>query len=227
MNDSFSNEKNIRRMIEQYKESFEKYGDSELSLMWSKSGHNERLESLTNNLNLDNSTILDYGCGLAHLKEFIAKKYNDFCYTGVDIVQEFILYNNSKYNNNQLKFNLINDYNDIEEKYDYIFISGVFNVLIKNNFQEQFNYVKIILEYLFEKTNICLSMNFMSDDVDFINEDSYHQNINELYDFVSKTLSKRLILDRSTMPYEFTMKIFKNTEKEKNIYKYKVSNENC
>lgn len=219
MNDSFSNEKNTKRMIEKYKESFEKHGDSTRALMWSKFGYNERLESLTANLNLENSTILDYGCGLAHLKEFLSLRYRNFHYTGVDIVEDFISHNNDKYNDIKSEFNLINNYTDILENYDYIFISGVFNVLIENNFQEQFNYIKVVLIYLFEKTNICLSVNFMSDDVDFINEDSYHQNINELYNFVSKTLSKRLILDRSTMPYEFTMRIFKNLKKGKNVYK--------
>ena len=205
-------------MITAYKSSFKKYGDSELSLMWSKNKFENRFQTLSSNIiQKENFSVLDFGCGLAHLKEYLDSKYDNYQYVGVDIVDEFIHFNQQKHN--EVEFIKIVTYEEIQKKFDYIFISGVFNVLFKDSYEEQFKYICTVLVHLFEQTNGYLAVNFMSKDVDFINEESYHQDVKEIYDFVVRKISKRVIIDQSTMPYEFTLKVFKDVEKIENVYK--------
>ena len=212
--------KNLENIKKKYLSAFKIHGDSELSLMWSKSGQKERLEALTSHLNINkNSTILDYGCGLSHLKLYLENKNLTFKYHGVDIVDDFVMHNIEKFTSFNTKYTTIAGFKDITENYDYIFISGVFNTLMFDTPAEQFKYIASALIYLFSKTDTCLSVNFMSTDVDYISEGSYHQNVNEIYNFAVENLSKRLIIDQSYMPYEFTLKIYKNDGKIQNIYR--------
>ena len=61
----------------------------------------------------------------------------------------------------------------------------------------------------------------MTDQVDFIQEGAFHQNVLELYEFAKEKLTKRVAVDESYMPYEFTFHFFKDEEilKPDNIYK--------
>ena len=210
-------------MIEEYEKTFDIYGDSVSSLQWSEFGTKERMEALVFNLELNGANVLDFGCGLAHFKDFLDEKFNDINYNGVDIVEKFIINNKEKYKNSvSCSFKKINKYQDVTLNYDYVFISGVFNILIKNSFQEQFDNIKEVLTYLFSLSNIALSINFMNKDVDFINDGSYHQDVLELYKFISSSLSKRFVINQSYMPYEFTVTIYKNQSKVKNVYEESV-----
>ena len=105
--------------------------------------------------------------------------------------------------------------------FDYVLISGAFNMSYFEDLEKHKNLVYEILESLFSKTSVYLSVNFMSDQVDFIQEGAYHQNINELLRFVLERLSKRYVLDCSYMPYEFTITVFKDQtiKRPDNIYK--------
>ncbi|WP_321469660.1 class I SAM-dependent methyltransferase [Halarcobacter sp.] len=207
-------------MISDYKNAFINNGDSTSSLMWSDSGNLERMNALIKNLHISNSSVLDYGCGLAHFYEYLLKNFKEFNYTGVDIVDDFVDYNQKKYQKEtNTVFYKVDDHSDVKEKYDHIFVSGVFNVLIKENYTQQFEYIKESLLYLFSITNYSLSINFMSTNVDFINEGSYHQNVMEIYNFINRNLSKRIYLDQSYMPYEFTIRVYKSIKINRNIYK--------
>lgn len=206
-------------IIKQYKESFAKHGNSPNAVFWPKGRQDERFTALTRFISKDKFCILDFGCGLAHLRIYLEKNYpNKFEYTGADIVDDFIRENRKNFSND--KFILINTASDINEHYDHIVSSGAFNMLYVNDVQEHKKRVFGILTELFSKTNVSLSVNFMTDAVDFIQTGAYHQNIKELYDFVFADLTKRIVIDQSYMPYEFTITLFKDQTilRPENIY---------
>lgn len=200
-----------------YRHAFEQFGDSPNAVFWPKGRQWERFNSLTSQIKIDNFSLLDYGCGLGHLFTFLQDRFSTFSYTGVDIVDEFIAQNKSKYPTS--KFLKINDFGDVKNNYDFITIAGVFNILY-TNLNDHKKIVFNTIKHLFEYTNIALSINFMTDLVDFKSENSYHQNIPEIFEFACNHLSKRLIIDQSYMPYEFTITIFKDAEiiRPANIY---------
>lgn len=203
----------------QYKEAFNKYGYSEKSVFWPKGRQNERFEALTRLINKKKFSILDFGCGLGHMFDYLNRNFEgNFKYQGLDIVEDFITQN--KLMHPTIDFQLINHYSDVKNNFDYILISGVFNMSYFDNLQKHKNFVYEILEELFKKTDVCLSVNFMTDQVDFIQKGAYHQNIEELLSFIKLKLSKRYVLDCSYMPFEFTITVFKDQtiKKPDNIY---------
>lgn len=209
----------VEKVKKQYQEAFSKYGNSEKSVFWPKGRQKERFDALTRSISKRNFSVLDFGCGLGHLFQYLNENYRgEFIYHGVDIVDSFINHNILTYPNTN--FQLIEDYTEINQSFDHILISGVFNMSYFEDLEEHKDMVYKILAGLFNKTKVYLSVNFMSDQVDYTQEGAYHQNIVELLKFVSGTLSKRYILDCSYMPYEFTITVFKDEtiQRPDNVY---------
>jgi trans-aconitate methyltransferase len=206
-------------IIKQYKNSFAEHGNSPNSVFWPKGRQAERFKALTQQIATENFSVLDFGCGLAHLRNYLTDHFsNQNIYTGADIVDDFIQENKKNFPKDT--FTLIQSHKDISEEYDYIVSSGAFNMLYTDNIKDHKEIIFDILSHLFSKSKIYLSVNFMTDAVDFIQPGAYHQNIPELYDFITKNLSKRVVIDQSYMPYEYTVTIFKNQNilRPENIY---------
>jgi trans-aconitate methyltransferase len=208
------------KIIKQYKESFAVHGNSPKAVFWPKGRQKERFVALVKNFNTTKEfSILDYGCGLSHfrlfLKEVFTQKVN---YTGVDIVDDFI--HENKVNLPNDNFILLTSHIDVTNEYDFIVSSGAFNILYTSSVDSHQKIIYDILSHLFSKTKVALSVNFMTDAVEFIQEGAFHQNVKELYDFASENLTKRLVIDQSYMPYEFTITLYKDQTiiRPENIY---------
>ena len=192
-----------------YEVAFTQHGDSPDAVLWPKGRQDIRFQALTKNISEKGGfSVLDYGCGLAHMKEYLDYRYENVSYMGADMLKIFIDAAKSKYP--ESSFYHVRSPEEISECGDYVFSSGVFNMLYTKDPKEHRDLVFNIISSLFERTNKFLSVNFMSDAVDFRQENSYHQNVEEIYHYVFKNLSRRLLVDCSYMPYEFTITIWKN-----------------
>ena len=187
--------------------------------MWPKGRLDLRFDALTGPIAHDDFSILDYGCGLGHLKAYLDKRFDEFAYCGVDIVGEFIKENLRNFPDGV--FREIESYKSIADQFDYVVLSGVFNLLYTDDVDRHQRNVRETLLNLFGNTKIALSVNFMTDQVDYKQPFAHHQNVFEIYEFVSKYMSPRLFLDQSYMPYEFTIVAYRDQEilRPDNVYR--------
>lgn len=206
------------KLINVYNKGINEYGYTQEALGCLKDRRISRFSALTNNLNLDLSSILDFGCGLGDLVSFLSNNKISATYHGVDINQKLITQCKKEFP--KQKFNAINSYTDIKTSYDFIFISGVFNDKWVENEEEQEKIIQGILTHLFQYTNHALSLNFMTTDVDFRAKNAYYQDMYSIVKFISQNLSKRMIVNTSHLRYEYTIRIFKNEDIDFN-YAYK------
>lgn len=215
----------MEHLIRTYQEAFEQFGDSPKAVLWPKGRQDVRFKALTKYIHKTTPfSILDFGCGLGHLCDFLQEaSYNQFSYTGVDLVPAFIEHNQQKFSTH--KFQCIKQVSDIKGQYDYIVSSGAFNILYCADMAQHQEMVFDALEHLFQCANVALSVNFMRDEVDYMQESAFHQNINLLYTFVSTSLSKRIDIDTTYMPFEYTITVFKQQEftKPDLLYSFPVS----
>ncbi len=201
----------LSSVVDKYKQQFTLHGRSGTSLFAPKDRNKVRFSAIEKNISygLNNWTLLDYGCGFGNLNSYLKSCRTDaFTYHGVDIVEEFI--NSNKNIEPEIDYKLICSYEDIKENYDYISIVGVFNMMYCNSIQVHKKIVQDTVKYLFSKCNKWISINFMTDDVGYVQGDAYHQNPVEFYNYAYNNLSKRIILDQSYLPYEFTITIYKD-----------------
>jgi hypothetical protein len=199
----------MKHILDMYEDAFRRHGDSPHAVLWPKGRQEERFHALTRNIReTGDVSLLDYGCGLAHLKQFLDGRFRNVQYSGADAVASFVETCKQKYPCSH--FQRLQSPGELKGNYDYIVSSGVFNILYTPEPIAHRDIVFGMLTQLFERTNIYLSVNFMTDVVDFRQPDTYHQNVAELYTFVFEKLSRRLVLDQSYMPYEYTITVWKD-----------------
>jgi SAM-dependent methyltransferase len=206
-------------LIQQYQYSFAKHGDSPAAVMWPRGRQELRFDALTKHFSGSNFSVLDFGCGLGHLKDYLDKHYINYKYYGVDVVPEFVKWVSEKYVG--IETQLINSYLDLLIPVDHIVISGTFNIIEGGDRLAYIKQVEDTLIHLFGLSRLSLSVNFMTDRVDFTQPDALHMNVEFITDFIRSHLSPRIIVNESYMPYEFTIITIKDNEiiRPENIYK--------
>jgi hypothetical protein len=207
----------ITAQREAYRKLFAEHGRSEEALCWSKNKQHIRFEALHRYLTREAATLLDYGCGLGDLMPWLAEHKPRFSYFGVDIVDEFVKSNRATYSS--MQFQTIASPAEIEGRFDYCAMSGVFNMRTTDASSHR-SLIEETMTAVFEKVDHALAIDFLSTDVDFQHPAGHHQEIGALTAFVSKHLSRRYNIDKTYLPFEYCITIFKDSaiSKPRNVY---------
>ncbi|GIP19110.1 SAM-dependent methyltransferase [Paenibacillus montaniterrae] len=201
--------KDLRSIIERYEDRYSKYGYSPITLGWDKGKQFIRFDILLDYFDLDNRTFLDIGCGFGDLCFYLNQKVSAFQYLGVDIVPKLIEIANERYSNNTTMF-LEGDFLNMEfmeNSFDYVIGSGIFNFKLQD--VDNYEYVYSIMKESFYVARHGVAFNFLSDQVDFHKEITFHSNPLKILEF-AYSLSKNVVLRNDYMPFEFTIYIFKD-----------------
>lgn len=196
--------------LKRYNDRLEKFGYSEEALGWSRNKNDIRFEALIKEWvqELENSSIADFGCGFGDLFYYLSniKKIKNFSYMGIDINENLI--KTGKIHFPKADFwvgDIVKD--DFNQKFDFIFSSGVFNhKLIKNN---EYEFIEETLTKINELSTKGFAINFLSDKVDFELEHTFHSNPGKILEMAFK-YSNNVVLRNDYMPYEFTIYVRKD-----------------
>lgn len=206
-------------LIEQYQRAFAAHGDTPAGVLWPRGRQALRFDALTRHFSGDGFSVLDYGCGLAHLKSYLDQRFSQYAYYGADLVPEFVQTVAAKYP--AAKVQLVQSHADVTKPVDHVVISGTFNIIDGDDRTAYVKRVHAALLHLFGLARVSLSVNFMTDRVDFVQPQALHMNVESMMDFIRRNLSPRLKVDESYMPYEFTLVALKDSEivRPDNIYR--------
>lgn len=201
--------------IGRYEERLKNFGYDLRTLGWrTKRQQYIRFKNLIQIGNLNNTSVLDLGCGFGDLYDFLSEQNIQVEYTGYDISPKIIevaieMHPNLNF---EVKDILIDK---IDNKFDYILESGIFNWKLTNNYA----FVKKMIKKCFDLCNIGLAFDMMSSYVDFYDEKLFYYDPVKIFKFCKK-LSKRIVLKHDYMPYEFIIYIYKIDEIDnENVFK--------
>jgi hypothetical protein len=135
------------------------------------------------------------------------------------MVPEFVQAAVAKYP--EARMQLVRSHADVLTPVDHVVISGTFNIIEGADRGDYVDRVHSALSHLFRLARVSLSVNFMTDRVDFVQPQALHMNVEAVMDFIRRNLSPRLRVDESYMPYEFTLVVLKDSEivRPDNIYR--------
>lgn len=104
-------------------------------LGWEDSrSHRARFESFISNIEISKyKTFLDVGCGVGSILDFFKEKKIDIEYTGIDIIAEMVEIAAKRHTDNRFYCIDLLEYDSMEEKFDIIYASGIFNIKLGNN----------------------------------------------------------------------------------------------
>lgn len=193
-----------------YRALLHKYGDSAESAQYSnRESQERRFEYLIQIGPLEGMRVLDFGCGTAHLAAYFKTKKIHVNYTGVDIVDEFLPVACAKHPEH--RFGQLEDF--LGERFDYVFVSGVFNNRRRNNRRFYQECVRI----LFDRCDHGLAFNMMSTYVDYTDKNLFYESPERAFSFVKKEITPFVILRHDyqvkpgVIPFEFIIYAYRRT----------------
>lgn len=204
-------------IVEHYENCLEKHGDSHLGVDWPNLDDvNKRykvmLDILLHKKDANQPiNLLDFGCGTAHLLEYIKNnEFQNIQYSGLDISQKFVDVAKEKYPNNSFYCIDILDKKEELESFDYFILNGVFTEKRELSFDEMWEYFTKMIIVIYDKCDRGIAFNVMSKNVDWEREDLFHVPHDLLTQFLCKNISRDYIIRNDYGLYEYTVYLFKN-----------------
>lgn len=205
-------------IVKHYENCFKKYGDNNRGVDWpNKEDTQKRYKVMLDLIKYDSKkengrdfSLLDFGCGLGHLYEYMLKNNYTYYYEGLDLSQSFIEICKKKYPKvSFIQQDVLSENWEIDKTWDYICINGVFTEKRNLSYNEMLNYFEKMLKTIYAKCNRGIAFNVMSKDVDWEREDLFHLPLNELSSFLTKELSRNFIIRNDYGLYEYTTYLYK------------------
>lgn len=125
----------------------------------SKEAQELRFKTLIEYFNMESSILLDVGCGLGSLAEYIDNQNINLYYIGIDIMPEMIERAKAKtFKNINPQFMTLDFFGrtNIEKEFDYIYSSGIFNLNLGNNDKFLKDAIKLFL--IAARKGVCFNL---------------------------------------------------------------------
>jgi len=183
-----------------------KFGDRPEALRWTPQGQLRRYHMLADIVpppELNNSTVLDYGCGTGDFYRFLKRRGINVKYTGVDINENFIELAKKKYPECTFRVMCADD-DELDGFYDYIFICGVFNLRVPGVEDD----LKNALVTLFKHCNKGLALNALSSHTPVKDPELHFTSPEEMVKFSLENLSPSVALRHDRIPNDFTLFVY-------------------
>ena len=208
-------QRTIAAACEEY---FERHGDSYLGVGWTKSQDEVDLRYEVMLGVIDHPAgepveLLDVGCGLAHLYEYMQRKPRGraITYTGLDISPAMLEAARAKHP--EITFyevDLMEDGVDLP-RFDYVVMNGVFTLKAELTQDAMLAYWQEMLARVFPLARRGIAFNVMSPIVDWERDDLFHVPFETLTRVVSG-LSRRFVIRHDYPLYEYTTYVFRDAE---------------
>lgn len=202
-------------IVSHYEQCLEQYGDTYRGVDWPKPEdatirYRVMLELIRKLSSDETVRLLDFGCGTAHLLEYIHTNGLDHLdYSGLDISRKFTDVAQRKFPNHRFYCGDILQQSDLIPSFDYVVMNGVFTEKHDLSFDQMLDYMKSVLSQVWLKTNRGLAFNVMSKHVDWERKDLFHLPFDLLADFVAKSLSRNFVIRNDYGLYEYTTYIYR------------------
>lgn len=180
-----------------------KNSDNHLAVNWgSKNSQFKRFEYLCKispNFLKDKISVLDVGCGIGHLVDFLKENNFQGEYCGIDLLEEMVMI--AKRRHPEMSFYAKRLESVLDKKYDYVVMSGIFT-----NANEYIYHKMISMAF-----NVCVkgvSFNSLSLWSEKKEEDEFYADPVETINFCAN-ITRNLVLHHNYLQHDFTVYIYK------------------
>ena len=172
-----------------------------------------RFKILTEIDDLNGKRVLDFGCGNALLFDYLKEQEINCEYHGWDISEKMIEIAKKRHSDG--KFKVIDIMKENIDKncynyFDYVLISGVFNLKLDTDKEIHETWIKTTLTKLWELCRKGIAVNFMTEYVDWEDKDLYYSPIGNTISFCVKNLSRWFVIRHDYQLYEYTIYIYRD-----------------
>lgn len=198
----------LRQLEDLYRTRWQRHGLSPQSLGWTKGKQSTRFDVLLSDLPCEGRTFLDVGCGFGDLNLMLRERANRYEYLGLDLMPEFLNEGRRLYGSESVTF-VLGDFLSIElaRSFDYALASGIFAFELTE--MDNYTYIERMLRKMFALSTEAISVDFLSDRVNFRRDHTFYANPSRILD-IAFGLTRNVRLRHDYMPFEFTVTLFKD-----------------
>lgn len=206
--------KKYRDIVRHYEACLREFGDSHRGVDWPDPGHADIryrvMLDLVDPAPGGRVEVLDFGCGAAHMLEYIqAHGIDNIRYSGLDISGQFISLSRQKFPD--IDFYCLDILEPAVElpDFDYIVMNGVFTIKATLSFDEMFSYLKEMIPRVFSRARTGIAFNVMSRHVDRERQDLFHLSMDELGEFLTREVTRHFAFRHDYGLREYTVYLYK------------------
>jgi len=201
------NESDKTAYVSKYNKRFEQFGNDPRTLGWGGGASRQdlRFKSLTEIGVGPQDSVADIGCGFGDMYSYLQKQGYSGHYCGIDINPLLVEEAQKQHQSATFRCQDILE-TPVEETYDWVLASGVFNAKLKH--EDHMAYVLNMIANMYKVANKGVAIDFMTTYVDYQQEGSFHLNPAEAIK-ISKLHSRYGVVRMDYLPYEFALYIFK------------------
>jgi SAM-dependent methyltransferase len=192
---------------ESYRRRFAQFGRNPRALDWRPGTQAVRYSAFAAGFSIAvPDSVLDIGCGLGDLLQFLREQGWTGEYQGIDLVPEFIADAERRFSSDpRASFKCLN-FMDHPQNFsvDAVFCSGVLNYRRSSGHEA---YVERFIAATIHSARRYLAIDFLSDTADRRRDDLFFHRADWILSLGLKH-SRRVQLDHSYMPFEFMLKIW-------------------
>lgn len=156
-------------------------------------------------------TLLDFGCGASHLKEYIQRhRMEHIAYSGLDLSPKFIALCRRKFPSVCYYCADILQEDSTLPDFDYVVMNGVFTEKCGLTWDEMREYFERVVTRVFAKVRIGMAFNVMSKQVDWEREDLFYLSHDILAAFLAERVSRHFVMRNDYGLYEYTTYVYRN-----------------
>jgi SAM-dependent methyltransferase len=208
-----STEPGYHSIVQHYEACLERHGDTHAGVDWPNAQDaDKRYRVMLDVVRESESpvTLLDFGCGAAHLVEHMQKRQlSHIAYAGLDASPKFTALCQHKYP--ALPFycmDVLQDHAALPQ-FDYVVMNGVFTEKRALSQDAMWAYFTQLITLMFAKTQRGLAFNVMSKAVDWERDDLFHLSADVLINFLTKNLTRNFVIRNDYGLYEYTTYIYR------------------
>lgn len=196
-----------------YSEKLAQHGETPSGVDWNgEESQTLRFEQISKIIGSTTEFSLnDLGCGYGALYDFLAYKYEEFSYSGVDVSESMIRAGEQRYRGaTRVRFVLSGEPDRVA---DYGLASGIFNVRLDRSDAEWQAYLEATLDILDRTSRVGFAFNCLTSysDAGKMREYLYYADPCALFDLCKRRYSRDVALLHDYGLYEFTILVRKQT----------------
>ena len=208
-------EKKYLDIVSHYESCLERHGDTHRGVDWPKledavTRYGVMLEVIRRGAEDETVSVLDFGCGAAHLYEHIlATGVRGVAYAGLDLSEKFVELSRRKFPSNEFYcVDILEDASGVP-RFDYVLMNGVFTEKRGLEFDEMLAYFERLVKEVWGKAERGLAFNVMSKHVDWEREDLFHLPFDTLAAFLTRELTRDFVFRNDYGLYEYTAYVYR------------------
>jgi SAM-dependent methyltransferase len=154
--------------------------------------------------------LLDFGCGLSHLYEYIRREgIAGIQYSGLEISAAYLEISRGKHPDVTFyDIDVLKDDAGLPE-FEYVVMNGIFNSRVRMGQEEMFGLVQSLVARVFAHARHGIAFNVMSKQVEWEREDLFHLPMDQLADFLARKVSRHFVMRHDYGLYEYTTYVYR------------------